>query len=84
MPGAPARYTRCQGPEDAVPKELNQVWVQLVGPQELAKDQPEGGYMMDNRPVRMTVAKKRGWSPGRPNKIQDRFLTHQPRNDERT
>jgi hypothetical protein len=27
---------------------------------------------------------KRGTRPWKPNKIQDRFLTHQPRNDERT
>jgi hypothetical protein len=32
-------------------------WVQVVDPNELAKHQPPGGYMLDNRQVQMTCAK---------------------------
>lgn len=60
------------------------VWVQIVEPQELAKVQPEGGYIHDGQSSSPNDRRrKRGCSPGRPKKIQDRFLTHQPRNDER-
>ena len=33
------------------------VWVQIVEPQELAKDQAPSGYVIDNRQVQMTFAK---------------------------
>jgi hypothetical protein len=32
-------------------------WVQIVEPQELAKDQAPSGYLIDNRQVQMTFAK---------------------------
>jgi hypothetical protein len=40
------------------------VWVQIVEPQELAKDQPSGGYLIDNRRVQMTFAKSAGLDLG--------------------
>ena len=39
-------------------------WVQIVEPQELAKDQPSGGYLIDNRRVQMTFAKSAGLDLG--------------------
>jgi hypothetical protein len=39
-------------------------WVQIVEPHELAKHQPLGGYMLDNRQVQMTCAKSAGISLG--------------------
>jgi hypothetical protein len=39
-------------------------WVQVVEPHELAKHQPPGGYMLDNRQVQMTCAKNSGISLG--------------------
>jgi len=39
-------------------------WVQIVEPHELAKHQPLGGYMLDNRQVQMTCAKGAGISLG--------------------
>ena len=45
---------------DAEGAASGMVWIQIVEPQEFAMVQPEGGYMMDNRRVRMTVAKSAG------------------------
>jgi hypothetical protein len=39
-------------------------WVQIVEPHELAKHQPLGGYMLDNRQVQMTCPKSAGISLG--------------------
>ena len=39
-------------------------WVQIVEPHNLAKHQPRGGYMLDNRQVQMTCAKSAGVSLG--------------------
>jgi hypothetical protein len=35
-------------------------WVQIVEPHKLVKNQPHGGYMLDNRQVQMTCAKSAG------------------------
>jgi hypothetical protein len=59
-------------------------WVQVIKPHELAKHQPPGGYILDKRQVQMTCAKNSGISLGDRIKFKDCFLTHHPRNDERT
>jgi hypothetical protein len=59
------------------------VWAQIVEPQQLAKGQPPGGYAIDNRRVRMTVAKSVGLGLEDRIKIQHRFLIRHPRNDEK-
>lgn len=39
-------------------------WVEIIEPHNLAKHQPRGGYMLDNRQVQMTCAKSAGVSLG--------------------
>ena len=39
-------------------------WVEIIEPHNLAKHQPCGGYMLDNRQVQMTCAKSAGVSLG--------------------
>ena len=47
-------------------------WVQIVEPHELAKHQPPGGYLLDNRQVRLTCAKSAGVGLG--NRIKFRIV----------
>jgi hypothetical protein len=39
-------------------------WVQIIEPNKLVKNQPHGGYILDNRQVQMTCAKSAGVSLG--------------------
>ena len=48
-------------PEDAA---MGMHWVQIFEPYELAKHQPPGGYILDNRHVQLTCAKSSGVSLG--------------------
>ena len=53
--------TVADDPEDAA---MGMHWVQIVEPHELAKHQPPGGYILDNRHVQLTCAKSSGVSLG--------------------
>jgi hypothetical protein len=44
--------------------EVGTCWVEIIEPHNLAKHQPRGGYMLDNRQVQMTCAKSAGVSLG--------------------
>jgi hypothetical protein len=35
-------------------------WIELIEPHNLAKHQPRGGYLLDNRQIQMTCAKSAG------------------------
>jgi hypothetical protein len=39
-------------------------WIEIIEPHNLAKHQPHGGYILDNRQVQMTCAKGAGVSLG--------------------
>ena len=39
-------------------------WIQIIKPHKLVKNQPPGGYTLDNRQVQMTCAKSAGVSLG--------------------
>jgi len=47
-------------------------WVQIIEPHKLVKHQPHGGYMLDNRQVRLTCAKSAGVGLG--NRIKFRIV----------
>src|SRR5450755_3707120 len=44
-------------------------WVKIVEPHEMIKHQPPGGYLLDNRHLQLTCAKKRRSQLGGQNKI---------------
>ena len=50
--------------DDSAGASVGTWWVQIVEPHELAKHQPHGGYMLDNRQVQMTCTKSAGITLG--------------------
>jgi hypothetical protein len=44
-------------PEDAAAAAC---WIEIIEPPNLAKHQPSGGYLLDNRQIQMTCAKSAG------------------------
>lgn len=49
-------------------------WIEVVEPHNLAKHQPRGGYILDNRQVQMTCAKSAGVRLG--DEIRFRAVVH--------
>ena len=45
---------------DALARSALTCWIEIVEPHNLAKHQPPGGYLLDNRQVQMTCAKSAG------------------------
>jgi hypothetical protein len=50
--------------DDSEGASVGSWWVQIIEPHKLVKHQPHGGYILDNRQVKMTCAKSAGVSLG--------------------